>query len=98
MTARCILALGTLAALAACAPSEPAGPDAAAATPSGAEAACLDAVGDQTGAEGVSLMNSGPDGPDTVVSVSVPGGAAPWSCRAAPDGSVSDVTYTGSDG
>jgi hypothetical protein len=88
------MALGALAALAACQPA--ASPPATVVAPAGAaEVACVAAVQTETGTTGASVRSSQVTQAGTNVMVRVPGADAPWSCLASSDGVVAEVRYAG---
>lgn len=88
-----------LLALGACDAAMDTGTDAAASrNASPAEGACLAAVADQVGTGGVSVMKTEISEANTVVYVNVPDAEAPWVCFTSPQGDVSEVRYSGSEG
>jgi hypothetical protein len=63
-----------------------------------AEDICVKAVQQQTNAEGVAVLNSEFSEAATLVMIGFPAAQAPWRCLVAPDGTVTEVLYTGSEG
>lgn len=95
------IALASLAGCVAAIDTPPPDPSPSAADAGAAAVApCLAAIAKQTGhpRDKVKLLVSRARDGKVEVFAMVPGGEAPWQCRATPAGAVENVLYTGSEG